>query len=207
MFSDLLISDFEKVNGLSDPEFYSNFAFIMHAALVKDVSLYTDLVDKMYEICEHDEEVLKDVLERAAKAQKIVMLNFKEDNNTPSPLSFGFSISQVLSKVLKDKFNPGEYLSLGCVAQSYISYKKNWLNKDEFYEIRDMFVPFYLPISVEMLDIDTVISEFIKDNEVNPDGNYTFVLLKKIGKTVIDRTVTVDDIKDAINELNFDEAW
>ena len=43
-------------------------------------------------------------------------------------------------------------MALGTVAAAYISWKKEMLSMEEFYEIRDMFVPFYLPISVENID-------------------------------------------------------
>lgn len=207
MYDELMVLDYDRLINFSDKEFFSNFAFIMQSALVRDVSLYTDLIDEMYEICERDSHVLKEIIERASKVRELVIISLKDKKDTPSPLSFGYTVSEALKAVLKDRFSTGEYISLGCVAESYLSYKKNWLNKDEYYEIRDMFVPFYLPISVEMLDIEAVLNEITKNILTNPDGLYTMVLLKKIGKTVVDKTISLDDFKDALNELNFDEAW
>lgn len=207
MKDSLLINDLDQVIKLSDKEFFNNFAYIMQIALVKDDSLYVDLIDKMYEICERDKEVLSDVLERTNKAKTLIMTKDNMNTSSISALSFGYAFKEGLKELLNDKYLDGEYLSLGCVAQGYISYKKNWLTKEEYYELRDMFVPFYLPISVEMLDIDKALEKIISNLEKNKDGLYSMALLKKIGKTVVDNTVSIDDIKDAINELNFDEAW
>lgn len=207
MISSVLITDLDKVINLNDKDFFSNFAFIMHVAMIKDLCLYTDLIDQMYEICERDKEVLEDILERCEKARKLILTKDELDAKSISPLSFGYTVGEALSNVLGDKYLPGEYLSLGCVAEGYIAYKKNWLTKEEYYELRDMFVPFYLPISVEMLDIDNVMKE-IEDSLIKNDNNlYSMALLKKIGKSVIDNNVSLDDIREAVTELNFDEAW
>ena len=205
--NELIVTDINKVLNMSDGEFYNNFAYIMQVALVRDVSLYTDLIDEMYEICERKEDVLEDVLNRANRNRQLILDQASLKEGQVNPLSFGYPIAEGLKSVMQDKFNPGEYLSLGCVAAGYISWQKNWLTKDEYYELRDMFVPFYLPISVEMIDIDAVTKAIVDGLTANEDSHYTLALLKKIGKTVIDKTVSEDDIKAAIDELNFDEAW
>lgn len=82
--------------------------------------------------------------------------------------------------------------------------KKDMLSLDEYLEIRDMFVPFNLPISVENIDVDEVVSlshKFIKKDE----QGQCFILLKKLGKAVIDRNVTDDEIKAAISEIRFSD--
>lgn len=75
---------------------------------------------------------------------------------------------------------------------------------EEYYEIRDMFVPFYLPISVDKLDVQEIL-RLTKSDKKMESGQIKFVLLKKIGKAVIDRTVTDEEIIAAINEINFSE--
>lgn len=207
MLDQLLNTNLDNVLSMSDKEFFSNFSFIMHIALIKDMLLYTFLIDKMYEICERDEETIKEILERVENNKKLIIELNNKDNKL-NPLSFGFRLAQSISDTIDEDLSAGEYLSLGCVAEAFISYKKNWLNKDEYYEIRDMYVPFYLPISITKIDIDGIINNFINNNTtvLNSD-TYEFVLLKKIGKTVIDKTINIDDIREALNEINFDEAW
>ena len=75
---------------------------------------------------------------------------------------------------------------------------------EEFYEIRDMFVPFYLPISVEGIDPEEVLNLTKSDKKKDGD-QIKFVLLKKIGKAVLDMTVTDEEMLAAIKELYFDE--
>ena len=75
---------------------------------------------------------------------------------------------------------------------------------EEYYEIRDMFVPFNLPISVEEINPDEIVRLTRSDKKMEA-GQIKFVLLKKIGKAVIDNTVTEQEILEAVNEIYFSE--
>ena len=75
---------------------------------------------------------------------------------------------------------------------------------EEYYEIRDMFVPFYLPISVDGIDAQEIL-KLTKSDKKMESGKIKFILLKKIGKAVIDTTVTDEEILAAIEEINFSE--
>ena len=75
---------------------------------------------------------------------------------------------------------------------------------EEYYEIRDMFVPFNLPISIEDVDKDAVL-ELTKSDKKSDSGKIKFILLKKIGKAFIDDTVTRDEMEAALDEIIYIE--
>lgn len=75
---------------------------------------------------------------------------------------------------------------------------------EEYYEIRDMFVPFQLPISADNLDADRIV-ELTKSDKKMRAGQIRFVLLDKIGRAVLDDTVTEAEMREAIEELSFKE--
>ena len=98
----------------------------------------------------------------------------------------------------------GECVALGMVAAAYLSWKHNWLSMEEYYEVRDMLVPFNLPISIDNLDTKAIL-ELTKSDKKMEAGQIKFVLLKKVGKAVIDKTVTDEEILNALEEINFSE--
>ena len=98
----------------------------------------------------------------------------------------------------------GECIALGMVAAAYISWKHNWLSMDEYYEVRDMFVPFNLPISIDSIEPDEIL-QFIRSDKKMENGQIKFILLKKVGKAVIDRTVTDAEILEAIHEIYYSD--
>ena len=75
---------------------------------------------------------------------------------------------------------------------------------DEYYEVRDMFVPFNLPISIDNIVPDEIL-KLTKSDKKMEAGQIKFVLLKKVGKAVIDKTVTDEEILNAIKEIYFSD--
>lgn len=200
---DLVYINTKLFDYLSDGEFFNGFSYVMKAAIIKDASFYTYLIDKMYEICEKEKETISYIIDKFVSIKYLVLNTAK---NGKCADTFANTIANAIYEYKEHSLKIGECQSLAMVASAFISWKKNWLNKDEYYEIRDMFVPFYLPISMEMIDIDRL-TDLICNNLESNGESCELILLKKIGKTVIDTSITREDIRNAIDELNFDEAW
>ena len=75
---------------------------------------------------------------------------------------------------------------------------------EEYYEVRDMFVPFNLPISIDNISPEEI-CQLTKSDKKMQNGQIKFVLLKKIGKAFIDETVTDEEMMDAIREIYYSE--
>ena len=67
-----------------------------------------------------------------------------------------------------------------------------------------MFVPFNLPISIDDIEPEEILA-LTKSDKKMAAGQIRFVLLKKVGKAVIDTTVSDEDILNAIREIYFDD--
>ena len=200
----LVYMNMATLQSLNDRQFYSGFAEVMKSALIKDGNFYEWLIDQMYEICERDVETLSEMVERSCIIKKLVVEKDPLEKGDRALLNFGHTIGHAIEKYMNFTMTHGECVALGCVAAAFISWKKNWLSMDEYYEIRDMFVPFYLPISIDNLDIEKVL-QLTKSDKKAENGYIKFILLKKVGKALIDKTVTDDEIRQALQELNFNE--
>jgi 3-dehydroquinate synthase len=76
---------------------------------------------------------------------------------------------------------------------------------EEYYEIRDMFVPFGLPISEEGLDAEKILALMRSDKKA-AEGKIRFILLHGIGDAFIEPSVSDEQILAAINEINYVET-
>ena len=200
----LVYMNMATLQSLNDRQFYSGFAEVMKSALIKDGNFYEWLIDQMYEICERDVETLSEMVERSCIIKKLVVEKDPLEKGDRALLNFGHTIGHAIEKYMNFTMTHGECVALGCVAAAFISWKKNWLSMEEYYEIRDMFVPFYLPISIDNLDIEKVL-QLTKSDKKAEKGYIKFILLKKVCKALIDKTVTDDEIREALQELNFNE--
>lgn len=189
---------------LEDRQYFAGFAEVMKHGLIRDAMFYEWLLENMYEICERDLNVLQEMMTRSCNVKRLVVEKDPTEQGERALLNFGHTIGHAIEKAKHFQLYHGECIALGAVAAAYISWKKELLTMEEYYEIRDMFVPFYLPISVDNIDSKEVLNLTKSDKKMEA-GKIKFVLLKKIGKAVIDNTVTDAEILAAIEEINFSE--
>ena len=157
----------------------------------------------MYEICERDLNVLQEMLMRSCTIKKLVVEKDPMEQGERALLNFGHTVGHAIEKAKNFTLYHGECVALGAVAAAYISWKRELLSMEEYYEVRDMFVPFYLPITVEDIDPEEVL-RLTKSDKKAQAGTIRFVLLERIGKAVIDTTVSDEEILAAVREIYFD---
>lgn len=200
----LVYINIHTLSTLDDRQFFNGFAEAMKHGLIKDAMYYEWLLSNMYEICEREPETLEELVYRSCQIKKAVVEKDPLEQADRALLNFGHTIGHAIERYKNFNLLHGECIALGCVAAAFISWKKQLLSMDEYYEIRDMFVPFNLPISIEELNIDEVINITKSDKKMEQD-TLKFILLKKIGKAVIDRTVTVEELRAGIEEIIYND--
>lgn len=200
----LVYMNISTLKTLDDRQFFSGFAEVMKHGLIKDGMFYEWLLENMYEICDRDTETLLEMVMKSCTIKKLVVEKDPTEKGDRALLNFGHTIGHAIEKAKNFTMTHGECVALGAVAAAFISWKHQWLSMEEYYEIRDMFVPFNLPISIEDINPQEILSLTKSDKKMEGDA-IKFVLLKKVGKAVIDKTVTDEDILNAINEIHYVE--
>ncbi len=203
----LVYSNLAALKQLEDRQYFSGFAEVMKAALIRDASFYTWLIENMYEICDRDLDVLLEMVQFSCEIKRRIVEKDPTEQGERALLNLGHTIGHGIEKYKNFQLLHGECVALGCVAAAYISYKRGLLSTEEYYEIRDMFVPFNLPISMEELDPEEIL-KLTKSDKKMEQGQIKFILLKKIGHAFVDKTVTDAELLEGINEIYFtEEDW
>ena len=200
----LVYMNIATLKTLDDRQFYNGFAEVMKHGLIKDGAFYEWLLDKMYEICDRDTDTLLNMVQKSCMVKKLVVEKDPTEKGDRALLNFGHTIGHAIEKAKDFTLSHGECVALGSVAAAFISWKHEWLSMEEYYEIRDMFVPFNLPVSVEGIDPEEILALTKSDKKVE-GSKIKFILLKKVGKAVIDLNVTDDDILNAVKEILYIE--
>lgn len=200
----LVYMNLAALQTLEDRQFFSGFAEVMKHGIIKDAPFYEWLIENMYEICERDLDVLEEMLLRSCSVKKLIVEKDPTEQGDRALLNLGHTIGHAIEKAKNFELYHGECVALGIVAAAFISWKKEMLSMEEYYEIRDMFVPFYLPISVDDINPEEIL-RLTKSDKKMEAGKIKFILIKKIGKAVIDRTVTEEEILAAVNEIYFSD--
>ncbi|MBO6240000.1 MAG: 3-dehydroquinate synthase [Butyrivibrio sp.] len=200
----LVYMNISTLNSLSDRQYASGFAEVMKNGLIKDAAFYSWLIENMYEIEDKDTDVVLEMVKRSCEIKKAVVEKDPTEKGDRALLNFGHTLGHAIEKAKEFSLPHGECVALGCVAAAFISWKKELISMEEYYEIRDMFVPFNLPISVEDIDADEVI-RFTKSDKKSDGNKIKFILLKKIGKAFIDTSVSEDEMRAALDEIIYVE--
>ena len=190
---------------LDDRQFYAGMGEVLKYGLIMDASFYEWLLSKLYEIHDKDAATLEEMIEHCCVLkQRIVERDPEEKTGDRALLNFGHTIGHAIEKYKDFTLLHGECVALGCVAAAFISWKKEKLSMEEYYEIRDMFVPFNLPITIDDID-DEAILNLTRSDKKAENGGVKFVLLKKVGKAYLDKTLTDEEILGGIKEIHFVE--
>ena len=200
----LVYMNVSTLKELDDRQFYAGFAEVMKHGLIKDAMFYEWLLDNMYEIHDRVPQVLQEMIMRSCMVKKLVVEKDPKEQGDRALLNFGHTIGHAIEKYMDFEMVHGECIALGMVAAAYISWKHNWLSMEEYYEVRDMFVPFNLPISIDSIEPEEIL-RLTKSDKKMEGSQIKFVLLKKVGKAVIDKNVTDEEILAAINEIYFSD--
>lgn len=203
----LVYMNLDTLKSLEERQFFNGFAEAMKSAIIKDSSYYEWLIENMYEIHDRQADVMEELVCRAVTIKKLVVeKDFYDIKGERALLNLGHTIGHAIESEKMGMLFHGECVALGIVGAAHISYKKELLTLEEYLEIRDMLVPFNLPITIDDIDMERVLNNITKDKKQDELGVF-FILIKKIGKAVVNRDVTKQEIIDALEELKYSDDF
>lgn len=185
---------------LPEEQFASGMAEVLKAGLLKDGAFYSETINKFLEINDKEPEALLNMISKAVNIKRSVVEKDPYEQGERALLNLGHTAGHAIEKYMNFQFSHGQCVALGTIVAAFISWKRDMISMEDFYEIRDMFVPFNLSIAVDALDFDEIIN-LTKSDKKAENGLIKFVLLKKIGKAVIATDVTDDELRAALETL------
>lgn len=188
------------LKSLSDVQFASGMGEVLKAGLLKDGKFYEWTINNFSEINDKDPEILNEMISRSIDIKRVIVEKDPFEQGERALLNLGHTAGHAIEKYMDFKLAHGECVALGIIVAAYISWKRDLIKMEDFYEIRDMFVPFNLPITVDHIDADEIV-KLTKSDKKAENGFVKFILLKKIGKAFIENDVTDEEIKEAVNTL------
>jgi 3-dehydroquinate synthase len=116
-------------------------------------------------------------------------------------LNFGHTIGHALETYFLDKprrqLLHGEAVAAGMICEAYISYRKKMLSEEGFAAIEEFIYSTYGKVKLTPEDIDHI-APLARQDKKNKAGAIRCVLLEQPGKAVFDITITLADIKKAL---------
>ena len=183
-----VLIDISVLNSLPKKEILSGYSEIIKHALIKDYAFFCWLEKKANKLL----SLNKSTLEKAIYKSIMIKLNYvikdqKEfllNKNSRAMLNFGHTIGHAIeSHYNYKKFNHGEAISIGMIAEAKISNYLGLLSSNDLNKIITHFKKYGLKVYDKILSNKKLINRLTKDKK-NFKNNINFSLIDKIGSSI-----------------------
>lgn len=185
---------------LNDAQYFSGFGEIIKHGLIKDSNYYLWLIKHADELKKRDLTILKETIYKSCLIKREVVEKDPREAGDRALLNFGHTIGHAVEKLMNFKLLHGECVAVGMVAAGYLSCKRNLITKDQYDDMVTAIKNFNLPVSVSGIKAEDVLAATYHDKKMDA-GKINFILLSDIGTAYIDKTVTEDELLEAVNRI------
>lgn len=181
---------------LNKKEYLSGFAEIIKHGLIADAKYWEQV--KQTELS--DEAGIMELIKRSVQIKNEIVLSDPREQGRRKTLNFGHTIGHALESFFLEKNETtllhGEAVAAGIICESYISFKKNKLSHEHLQQITTFILTLYKQIIFKKEE-EIRLLELMKHDKKNQDATIIFTLLSKIGSAEINKTCTVELIRDS----------
>lgn len=194
-----VVCDTEFLSTLPHREYISGFAEIIKHALIADAKLFRYLSGK--ELASLSDSELEDVLQKSCGIKCSIVSEDETEKGKRKMLNFGHTIGHAIEMASYETGKPllhGEAVAVGMIAEAKLSQLAGFITAKDLAAIEEIIIQAKLPTRVSK-KLENKISEKIVSDKKNEKQKIKWVLLKGIGKAVIDVEQPARLIKQAIN--------
>jgi len=196
----LVYINLSTLTTLSKRQFLSGMGEIIKYGLIKDKSYYDWLTQNAENIIDLDMDILEEMVYQSCCIKRKVVENDPKELGERVLLNFGHTFGHAIEKLVNFTLLHGECVAIGMGGAAFLSYKKEMISKDDYEDILRVLSIFQLPITFSGPSAADVVDDTQLDKKMD-SGNIKFILLESIGKAIIDKSITTNDMLQAVNIL------
>jgi 3-dehydroquinate synthase len=182
-------------------QFSAGMAEIIKHGLIQDEAYFLWLTLHAEAIMAGEYEALRTMISASCQIKRHVVEVDPTEKGIRAWLNFGHTAGHAVEKLMDFQLYHGECVAIGCVAASWLSWKRGFLTKEDYDRIRKAFVKFGLPIQVSGVKPENVLKTTQLDKKME-GGRIKFVLLKRIGEAFVDKDVEDEELLQAIQQIS-----
>ncbi len=203
---DLVISDTSLLKSLPRREIICGYGEILKHALISSIKNF-ELIDvNKNKILNLKSPFLEKAILESCKVKKRIIEKDEKENNLRKVLNLGhtFAHAYEAAKGYSKKLNHGEAVILGIISAVKFSYQTNIISKKQLLKIINHIESLNLKIKINKFfkkkDIKKIVN-FMKLDKKNRSSKINLILLKKIGRPVINLNYKTEKIVFFLNQV------
>jgi len=200
--AEIIIVDFRFLNTLPYREIRSGYAEMLKHGLIQDKEYWEKLANfKNIDLTDLDSLIIRSIeIKTKITDQDITEKTIRKALNFGHTLGHAIE-SYCLENLEKTKLLHGEAIAIGMILASFLSFKKNLISKENYYQIKNVLKDIYPFVEFNNNDIKKII-DLLSFDKKNQHKKILFVLLDGIGNFKIDQTIENELIFEAFEDYN-----
>lgn len=181
------------LNSLEDIQIKNGLAEMIKHGLISDKSHW----EKLKEVIINKTKLTYELIENSVKIKNQIVSSDPFEAGDRKKLNFGHTIGHAIESYFLSVNKPilhGLAVAAGIHIESYISLKMNFISQNEYVEISEVLNHCYLKLEFDIENFSQII-HYAKQDKKNNNGQIKMVLLKSIGESMVDVSVSEDLIK------------
>lgn len=180
--------------------FVSGIGEVIKYGFINNIEFYEWLKEHKEAILAYDLEALNEMIYTSCECKRQIVEIDPTEKGVRGLLNLGHTIGHAVEKLKNFELYHGECVSIGMVAAAYLSFKRGNLTENELNDIQDVLRSFGLPIETSGIEVEDVLLATKNDKKMQ-SGKIKFILMSKLGQSVIDDTVSDEDLSEAIKYI------
>lgn len=193
----LVYMNMSTLTTLDQRIYCSGLGEVVKYGFITDQPFYRWIQAHKQEIQELQPEILEYMVYRSCENKKMVVEEDPTEQGIRALLNFGHTLGHAVEKQMGFSMYHGECVAVGMVAALHLSKAKGYLSEEEVQEGVGTIAQLNLPVAVCNVDWDAVLLATKNDKKMEA-GCIKFILLDKIGKGIIDKSVTIEDMRQVL---------
>jgi len=190
----LILSDSSTLESLPESEYINGMAEVIKSAAIGDAELFSILENNPAAVVAREGELVDEIIYRAARVKVAAVSTDERDAGDRQLLNFGHTIGHAIETCSGFNISHGRAVAIGMVKAARISCSLGLLGSSDFQRLKSLIKTIGLPVTLPEIDPVRLIDAMRHDKKIN-DGKLKFVLLRRLGESVISGDVAFDDIE------------
>ena len=197
----LVYMNMETIRTLPEVEFICGMGEVLKTGLICDGDFFRRTVSEAKSLSpDADPGLLAEIVRRCCEIKAGIVERDPKEQGERALLNLGHTAGHAIEKLKDFSLKHGQCVGAGTAVAAALSLKRGRLTEEEYREILDGLSSCGLPVKVQGLKPEDILSATKKDKKMD-SGRIRFILMDGVGNSYIDRTVTDEELLAAIRTV------
>ena len=196
----LVFTNINTLQTLPDNQFSAGMGEVIKHGLIKDAAYYEWLLENAADIWARKPDALRKTVTWSNEIKRAVVEKDPTEKGDRMLLNFGHTLGHAIEKLKNFELLHGECVALGALAAMKLSENRGMIKPEETNRFKEALGEFHIGTQVSGLEKDAIVAASKNDKKMD-SGIIKFILIHSIGDAYVDRTVTEDEMKQALDQV------